>query len=345
MTVPKRGYRFGLPICSTSSTTDSSVASKIAESKPGAYAHIMEAQRRANTGTFEGLHQAVALLKSACEADPGSAVACSAIADCVMFQGLRGHILPAEAFEVGVASSERALRIDSELASAHAVRGWFYCAADDMEEGFSSLETALSLDPGYARATMYLSFAQRAAGMRRESLATARRAVELDPYAILHRRGLAWRLFCSGGPEEALEIERSMMREYPEDAEAHVCFGMYAAFLGAHDEALEASRHAAQMSGRNPGIMSLHTYVLACAGEHEKARRLADGLLNDELPRAPRSLLAMTYVPLGDHDRALHLLGQAREEKCLWFRGARFDPRLGELAHDPRLLALYADLG
>ena len=125
MTVPKRGYRFGLPICRTSSTIGSSVASKIAQSEPEAYAHIMEAQRRANTGTFEGLHQAVALLKSACEADPGSAVACSAIADCVMFQGLRGHILPAEAFEVGVASSERALRIDSELASAHAVRGWF----------------------------------------------------------------------------------------------------------------------------------------------------------------------------------------------------------------------------
>ncbi len=49
----------------------------------------------------------------------------------------------------------------------------------------------------------------------------------------------------------------------------------------------------------------------------------------------------MTYVALGDEGRALELLREARDERCPFFAGARYDPRLGDLASDNRLLALY----
>jgi len=291
-----------------------------------------------------GLQRAVELFEKACEADPEFAVAHAAIADCVLFQSMRGYVHPAEAFSIGLARTALALELDAELAPAHAVRGWFYCVADDLAKGFESFETALSLDPEYARGVMYYSYAQRLAGMRAESLETAHRAVKLDPHAILHQRGLAWRLFCCGMPEEALEIERGRVRDYPEDAEAHGIFGIYAAFLGLHDEAVKATERAIHLAANSPGVMTLHTYALACAGRHDQARALADSLQNEELPRAPRSHLAMTYVPLGDHDRALELLREAREEKCPWFRNARFDPRLESLGTDSRLLALFEGL-
>lgn len=344
-TVSKRGYRFSLPVCRGSAPEASgSTTIKIAQARTRAYSDYIEAGRHANTGTFEGLQRAVQLLEQACRADPGFAAAYASVADCVMFQSTRGYINPAEAFISGLAWSEQALELDDQLASAWAARGWFYCVADDMAEGFENLEKSLSLDSEYARGYSYLSFAQRAAGMREESIMTARKAVELDPHSVLHRHALAWRYFCSGLQDEALEIEHRIMVDYPEDAVAHGAFGTMAAWAGIHDASLEATERAIDMSGGLPGVMTLHTYALACAGQKKQARALADGLLNESLPRAPRSHLAVTYVALGDDDRALELLAQARDEKCPWFRGARFDPRLGALATDERLKALYKGL-
>ena len=344
VSVPKRGYRFGLPVSRHSAQVAGSTALKVAQGSTRAYSDFIEAGRQANTGTFRGLQRAVELYENACEADPEFAVAHAAIAECALFQSMRGYVHPAEAFDIGLARTAQALELDAELASAHAVRGWFYCVADDLAKGFASFETALSLDPEYARGVMYYSIAQRLAGMRAESLETAYRAVELDPHAILHRRGLGWRMFCCGMPKQALELARGMVRDYPEDAEAHVAFAIYAAFLGIHDEAVKASERAIQLAGNHPGVMTLHTYVLACAGRQDQARTLARSLENEELPRAPRSHLAMTYVTLGDHDRALELLREARDEKCPWFRNARFDPRLEALGTDSRLLALFEGL-
>lgn len=160
----------------------------------------------------------------------------------------------------------------------------------------------------------------------------------------MHRHALAWRLFCSGRAEEALEVERNHVVEYPDDAVAHGFFGVLAAWMGMHEDALKGTERAARLSGNNPGIMTFHTYALACAGKDDQAKSLADALTTRELPRAPGSHLSMTYVKLGDFDRALELLHEAHDEKCPWFRGARFDPRIEELGADPRFQALYGDL-
>ena len=344
ITVPKRGYRLGVPVYRNPSHTKSSTAQKVASGLPQAYSHFLEGLRLANMGDFESMARAVELFELACRIDPGFAVAYSAKADCRMYQSTRGYVLPAEGLKLGLANSNRALEIDNQLASAHAIRGWFYCVADDMNEGLASLQTALELDPEYARGYSYLSFVQRLAGLAEESVATARQAVELDPHSLLHRHALAWRLFCSGKAREALAIEQNEKSEHPEDVMSQGTFSIIASWLGEHELALSAVERAVQLSGKNPGIMTMYTYALARAGKKEQARTHADALLNHFLPRAPRPHLAMTYVQLGDFDQALELFREAREEKCPWFRGARFDPRIEDLGTDPRFISLYDDI-
>ena len=339
--VPKRGYRLGAPVCRTPPAGASSVLQRVANAQPLAYSHYVEGQRMANAGTFRCMQQAVQLFEKACGEDPGFALAYSAIADCVMFQWTRGYVFPAQAIRQGMMNSDRALEIDGSLASAYAARGWFLCSAGDMNEGFASLETALKLDPNYARAYSYLSNSQHAAGLVEESVASARHAVKLDPHSVLNSHALSWRLFCSGMPEEALEIERRHMSDHPNDPTSHALYGIIAAWLGNHKDSLHATERAVQASEKNPGIMTAYTYALASAGKKKQARALADALPVGTLPRAPLSHLAMTYVPLGDFDRALEILHAAREEKCSWFRGSRFDPRIGELGTDPRFIALF----
>ncbi len=339
--IPKRGYRLGLPVCRTPPAVASSVLQRVASAKPLAYSHYVEGQRMANAGSFSGMQQAVKLFEEACGEDPDFALAYSAIADCVMFQETRGYVFSAEALRYGMLSSARALEIDDSLASAYAARGWFLCSAGDMNDGFASLETALKLDPNYARAYSYLSNSQRAAGLIEESIANARHAVKLDPHSVLNRHALSWRLFCSGMPEEALEIEQRHMSDQPNDPTSHALYGIIAAWLGNHKDSLKATERAVNAAEKNPGIMTAFTYALACAGEKKQARKLADSLPVRTLPRAPLSHLAMTYVSLGDFDRALEILHTAREEKCSWFRGSRFDPRIGELGTDPRFISLF----
>jgi Flp pilus assembly protein TadD len=144
---------------------------------------------------------------------------------------------------------------------------------------------------------------------------------------------------------EALEIESKLMVEYPNDEAAHGMYGVIAAWMDQLDQSLWATKRAVQLSGNNPMVMTTYTYALARSGQIEEARALADMLLSKRFPRAPRPHLAMTYVALGNTDKALELLDEARVEKCPWFRPARYDPRIGELQSDKRLIALYENVG
>lgn len=344
VTVPKRGYRFGLPVFESAPVLSGSVARKVAKSSPRAYADFVEGQRQANTGTVEGMRRAKRLFESALRADPDFAAVRAAVADCLIYESVRGYIYPNQALKLGLNLCEKALEIDGQLASAHAAWGWFHGVAIDIAKGLASLRTALSLDPGYARGFTYLSFVQRAAGLVEECVASARRAVELDPHSLLNKHALVWRLFCSGRPDEAFKLQNRNIADSPNDQVALAMFGVIAAWMGSRDESLEATKRAVRASGENPMVITTRTYALARAGRDEQARALADDLINDELPRACRPHLAMTFVQLGEHARALELLRQARDEKCPWFRVARFDPRIEELGFDQRLLALYKNL-
>ena len=342
--VPKRGYKFGLPVCQSAPERLGSTSIKIAQADPRAYADFIEGQRYANTGSVEGMRRAKRLFESALRADSDFAAARAALGDCLIYESIRGYIYPNQAMKLGLTLSEKAVEIDSHLASAHAVRGWIHGVAIDIAEGLASLETALSLDPGYARGFTYLSFVQCAAGLVEECVASARHAVELDPHSVLNKHALVWRLFCSGKPDEALNLQQRNIADFPDDQVALAMYGVIAAWMGSRNESLEATERAVRTSGENPMVMTTRAYALARAGRDDQARALADDLINEDLPRACRPHVAMTFVQLGEHARAIELLREARDEKCPWFRIARFDPRLEALGTDSRLLALFEGL-
>lgn len=340
VTVPKRGYQMAVPVrC----TVHESVVEKSTATTPAAYSHFLQGQREANRGSADGQQRAIDLFTEAQRLDRNYAVPLAAVADCEMYRAIRGYVLPRDALKAGLVACEEALRIDPQLASAHAAKGWFEQTMNrSPESGWASLDRAISIDPDYARAFSYQAWLLRAEGRLTESVAAAEHAVDLDPHAVLSRHALAYALFCAGRPEEALAIEREVQVEqaYLDIGHAHVA--LLTAWLDGKKGSLESAHTAARISGRNPLVMTVLSYTLARAGDVAEARRLADTIGAAVLPRAPRPHLAMTYVALGDHDRALELLSEARRERCPWFPGARFDPRMDRLTDDPRLKALYA---
>lgn len=341
-TVPKRGFRLSVPVRNLPGATAPRTVEKSARAAPRAYSHYLEALHEANRQEPASQERAVALLEEAVREDPEYAVALAAIAECRMYQSVRGYLLPADAGRLGVAACERALVLDPDLAPARAALGWFQgIIFRDTDRGLEIVEEALTADPSYARSHSYHAWLLRSIGRFEEAVDSARTAYRLDPHSLLTLHALAWTLFCAGAPEEALEMERRVRRDTPHVDAGHAYVALMAAYLGLLDEAVAAARDAARITGENPLIMTAVAYTFAVAGRTRDARALADEAAAAQLPRAPRGHLAMSYVALGDAERAIRLLREARRERCPFFLAARFDPRLGSLAGDPRVQNLF----
>jgi DNA-binding winged helix-turn-helix (wHTH) protein/Flp pilus assembly protein TadD len=341
-TVPRRGYRLVVPVRRVVAARALSVIEKSIQTSPRAYSDYLQGLREANLGGPEHQARAVQLFHSAHGIDPNYAVPLGAVADCRMYQLLRGYVHPTAGERLGRQACAQALAIDPDLVSARAALGWFEgVVRRRTDSGLALVDQALRLDPDYARAYAYRGWILRMAGRLDQSVAEMRAAVERDPHSILNTHALAWSLFCAGEWEEALEIERRVVRDTPQVEVGHVYVAVMGSWLGFHREAVAAGRRAVEICHRDPSVLTTLTYALARSGEHGAAHALAEQARAVELPRAVRPHLAMTYAALGDAERVVALLREARDEGCPWFGGARYDPRLEDLADHPAVLALY----
>jgi tetratricopeptide (TPR) repeat protein len=239
-------------------------------------------------------------------------------------------------------SCDRALALDPELVSAIAAKGWIEGVLNrNISLGLQLTEKALELDPNYAQALAYRAWVLRSDGRLSESVDNLQAAVELDPHSILYVHALAWSLFCAGRFKDALELERRMAKEMSWIDVSHGYVALMASFLGFDDEAIEAGYCALEVSNNDPIAKAIMAYTLARTGYGNEARRMAFESEAAQLPRAPRSQLAMVYAELGDRQRVIALLREARDEGCPWFPGARYDPRLGDFAQDSDVVKLY----
>ena len=339
--VARQGYRLAVAV-RRDGLREKTMAEKISSAQPRAYAEFLEGLREVNDGKERSLGRAIQLFRRCLRSDPEFAVAWSSIADVVIYRMLRGYVRPLAELQPGLEACDEALAIDKNLASAHAARGWLVAiVGGDYQTGLASLNTALELDESYARGYVYRGWVHRAAGRLGESLADARAAESLDPHSLMIRHALAWSLFCAGHSAEAESVLRRLISEYPGDEVIHAYFALMTAWTGPGNSSVEAARKAVALSNGNPAIATALAYALARRGDAWEARRLADSLLTDSLPRAPLPHVATVHVALGDFDRAVTLFARAREERCPWFTAGRFDPRVDMLAEDKRFVSLY----
>ena len=205
----------------------------------------------------------------------------------------------------------------------------------------ASLDEALAHDPDYARGYAYRYLLLRMLGRAEEMLEAVRHAIDLDPHSVLNRHSFAAALFLNNRTEEALAAEREIHAFHPRDDIALANIAVLATRLGRYGEALEAAFEAIRLSEVNPSVQALAAYAFAEAGEKGEAGDLVRQAESSRLPRAPRTILAVAHLALGNRAYALELLGRARKEHCIWLPLSRLDPRLAPLADEPRFLALF----
>jgi tetratricopeptide (TPR) repeat protein len=293
--------------------------------------------------------KALASLEEAVHLAPDFAPAHAALADVYNTLGSweSGALPSTDAFPKARAAALRALQLDpccaaahTSLAYANAHYEWQWSAAEEQ------FRRALALDPGYAHAhhwRAHLLVAQRRFG---EALEESHRALELQPVDVIINVHLAWHHWLAREPEAAIEQADRTAQLDDTDHWPPFFRGMACTMCSREADAVEALRHAAQLSRGNAVMRAGLGYVYAACGDARQARLvLREFSAAAALQHRYAYEAAVIHAALGEHGRALDLLDQAYDARSAWMAYAGVDPRLDVLRSEPRLQQLLQRLG
>lgn len=249
----------------------------------------------------------------AIELDPNYARAYAGIAVCD--SRLRSHYGVEIPVEDILATTNKALTIDPNLAEAHAAKGFALAVGDRRTEAVAAFEQALALDADCYEANRYYAEFCVTEGQFELAARHFMRALEIKPTDCVSPIMLVNVFRSLGQQDKALSYARIGVRKAEEELKLHpenanvACLGAVTlAFLGERDQALEWLAHSL---ATDPGDTNIQ-YNAAC-----------------------------TYALLGEVERAIDLLEnwvtQVGAEMKLWFKN---DSDLDTIRGHPRYLKL-----
>ncbi|WP_429820632.1 TPR end-of-group domain-containing protein [Ensifer sp. B1-9] len=241
-----------------------------------AYTHYLQGRQRFHVGTKTSLTLARALFAKAIELDPLYAQAYAGLADCD--SRLRSKHGGTASIEQILATLDKALSINPNLAEAHAARGFALMVADRRAEAQSSFETALLLDDECHEAHYhyadYCLTGSDFAGAARHYV----RCLELKPDDYLSPMLLLNVLRTLGRQQEAKEYARlgarraeEALKLHPEDSKPAQMVAGALATLGERDQALEWLNRALSIDPDDNGARYNAACVYSLLGELDKA--------------------------------------------------------------------------
>ena len=279
-----------------------------------AYTYYLKGRDFLNRRSKRYLQLARQMFAKAVELDPMYARAYAGMADCDSYLYMTYH--EKVAMEKVLATTEKALALDPNLAEAHASRGVALSAGQRYEEAKDEFEKALALNPDSYEAHYFYARSNFAQG-------------KVDRAAALFER--------------AAEIK-------PDDYQVPcLLVGIYKS-LGRRQDAKNAARKGVELAERElilhpedsrPAQLGAGAWFLL--GEKERAREwTARSLTIDPDDLVAQYNAACSYSRLGDIDAALNLLEQCLpnlgHEKVNW---AKYDSELEPLRSHPRYQRLF----
>lgn len=170
-----------------------------------------------------------------------------------------------------IASYQRALAINPNIAEAHYNLGIIFWKQGRPGEAISSFRSAIAADPNDAYSYYNLANMLQGQGRMDEAIASYQRAIAINPnYAEAHNN-LGNLLQEQGRLDEAISSYRSAIAADPNDAYSHYNLGNVLQEHGRADEAMASYRSAIAI---NPGYMEAYNslgYMLQQQGKIDEA--------------------------------------------------------------------------
>ena len=299
-----------------------------------------------NRPSDENLRKAIAQFEKSVALSPGFAAGYSGLSDAYLWAGYNEGFLTATMGKVkSKAAAERAVQLDSNSAEARASlatyllfydRDWVACERE--------FRRAIALNPNYAFAHDQFGMALAFIGRYDESVAEGRRAAELDPLSpqvlIDATMALMFRKDTAGVralARRAAALDSTFF--FPT-----MILGWINLEVGKVREAVPLLKKATTMDAP-PFVTAYLAYALGASGDRAAAMQTL-AVLRKMSPNGtvlPFNL-ALVYLGMGDHARAIDNLDKAYDansQLLAWVgQDAIFDP----LRSEPRFIALMRKL-
>jgi DNA-binding SARP family transcriptional activator/TolB-like protein/Flp pilus assembly protein TadD len=323
-------------------TLTSEETARLADERPlnhEANVAYLRARWQFNTNTGEGLQRSIAFYRQAIALDSTYAAAYAGLADAWVIRGHEYGAAP-DAFPQARAMAHKALELDKELADAYVVLGHIAFEYDwDWPEAERLLRRAIALSPSNARAHFIYGGGFLIAMSRfEEAEREMRLASQLDPLSPAVAAVAAYPARFAGRYQAAETMLRSARQVFPDDQEIQQALGITYALEGRHAEAI-----AELDSGQAP--LGLRAWVYGRAGQHDSAAAMLRQL-EERARRSPVSpwQLALSYLSLGDRERALDYLEAAYRGRWREMAWLNVFPYVAPLRGHPRFQALLASM-
>src|SRR5438105_5490307 len=263
-----------------------------------------------NKRTGEALRKSAELFEEAIRHDPSYALAYCGLADALSLRVEYDNARPSEVLPKAKEAALHALELEPGLGEAHAALGNIATFQNDWTAALAEHRKALDLNPNYAMAQKWIGNTLMFTAHLQEARAGFERALQMDPTSLIANSNVGETYFFERDYTKAIEQLSKTLEMDPEFEEARYFLARAYSSQGKHREALaETDRlHLAPVAIRQ----LLRASVLARAGRRDEARALARDL---EARSAHEYLdteaFAALWLALGDHDKALTLLGKA----------------------------------
>ena len=296
--------------------------------------------------TTDGINKGAAYFKQALAIDSNYALAWDGLAFNYVSAG-DWFIPPKEAASLAKAAAQRALAIDTTLASAHQSLGmvahWYDWDWATAEREFTR---AIQIRPNDRRPHDFYAWLLASVGRYDQAVMEAKRGQELDPVSAeaTHYVGLV--LVLARRYEEAITWLRMALDLDPTFFYADDFLGRAYEQLGRMPEAIAAYQKAVEVDTTSAENWSNLGHAYAVSGRTAEARRiLADLKTTSSKGYVSPYYIALIYAGLGDKDQALAWFERAvddrSEQPALFYNDARWD----KLHSDRRWTSLMKRIG
>jgi len=304
-----------------------------------AYALFLQARQLSRQTTAASLKQAVADYRQALAIDPGYAAAWSGLSEAYARQADHG-LVPIEAgYRLARDAANEALRLDPNLATAHAALAWVVMPSD-LAASAQHLARALELDSNDADVLRSAAFLAMDLGHLDTAVALGESMTARDPVGATSHGSLAFIYQQAGRPDAAIASSRTALALSPGEELAHAGIGQELLQLGQPQAALAEMQQESSASARLIGL-SMAWHALGKTSESDAA--LAAAIHGYQ--KSVAYWIAVVYADRGDTDHAFEWLDRAVTNQDPGLSEVLSQAAFAKMHQDPRWLPFLRKVG
>ncbi len=316
-----------------------------------AYTLYLKGRHYWNERSKESVEKAIVYFQEAVKKDPGFALGYAGLADCYQVMARNGLAEYAPSYEKAIEYSTIALKLDVNLAEAHATRGGtLHYYEHKWDEAEAEFRKAIELKPSYSSAHQWYSHVLGQQRRFDEAGSEIRRAYELDPYSNSINHNLAAYYYFIGEYDKCIEQLWKLNEMHPTNVSPFVGPGpsLIRAYVqkGEYAEALRLTDNLARITIGPNQVKLWKAYVFAAMNNQEDGRKLIGEVETDyKSENISPNVIGIVHFMLGDVDEGFRWFELALSVHDGNMNQLLVDVELKPVRKDPRYAKMLEEVG